>query len=111
MLDLLHNRTLPYTRGPDERKPPGSPESQVDILGLFCDTDPAFLRLGRLHQTVHGADARKDTNRFACPYLVDNLFFAVRLSAPEGFHMAGCIPFPPFQCSRVTSPMKHGGTG
>ena|SRR5690349_12419018 len=40
--------------------------------------------------------------------LVDNLFFAVRLSAPEGFHMAGYIPFPPFQCSPVTSPMKHG---
>src|SRR5258706_1776524 len=23
----------------DERKPPGSPESQVDVLGLLCDTD------------------------------------------------------------------------
>lgn len=65
LLDLLHNRTLPYTRGPDERKPPGSPESQVDVLGLLCDTDSASSRLGRLHQTVHGADARKNTNSFA----------------------------------------------
>ena len=91
----------------DERKPPGSPESQVDVLGLLCDTD-SLTRASEGFIKQFMARLSQKHKQFCFPNLVDNLFFAVRLSAPEGFHMAGCIPFPPFQCSPVTSPMKHG---
>ena len=76
----------------DERKPPGSPESQVDVLGLLCDTD-SLTRASEGFIKQFMARLSQKHKQFCFPNLVDNLFFAVRLSAPEGFHMAGCIPF------------------
>src|SRR5258707_10517647 len=90
----------------DERKPPGSPESQVDVLGLLCDTD-SLTRASEGFIKQFMARLSQKHKQFCFLNLVDNLFFAVRLSAPEGFHMAGCIPFRPLSVPFVRKAAKY----
>jgi hypothetical protein len=73
----------------DERKPPGSPESQVDVLGLLCDTD-SLTRASEGFIKQFMARLSQKHKQFCFLNLVDNLFFLLA------------------ECSPVTSPMKHG---
>lgn len=90
----------------DERKPPGSPESQVDVLGLLCDTD-SLTRASEGFIKQFMARLSQKHKQFCFPNLVDNLFF-LWTECSRGFPHGWLHPFPPDQCSPVTSPMKHG---
>jgi hypothetical protein len=78
----------------DERKPPGSPESQVDVLGLLCDTD-SLTRASEGFIKQFMARLSQKHKQFCFLNLVDNLFFLLA-EFSRGFPHGWLHPFPAF---------------
>src|SRR5216683_8153630 len=78
----------------DERKPPGSPEPQVDVLGLLCDTD-SLTRASEGFIKQFMARLSQKHKQFCFLNLVDNLFFLLA-ECSRGFPHGWLHPFPAF---------------